>query len=71
MGAEAKGCKRRTNEVGTNCKHRENPNETRNTFIIQSSLQKVKKKVEKRLKKVLTNGEFFDIINKLLVSAEP
>ena len=49
----------------------ENPNETRNTLIIQSSLQKVKKKVEKRLKKVLTNGEFFDIINKLLVSAEP
>jgi len=53
------------------CKLGENPNETRNTLIIQSSLQKVKKKVEKRLKKVLTNGEFFDIINKLLVSAEP
>ena len=54
-----------------NCKLSANPNETHSTFIIQSSLQKVKKKVEKKMKKVLTNGEFFDIINKLLVSAEP
>ncbi len=54
-----------------NCKPHVNPNETRNKTIIQSSLQKVKKKGEKRLKKVLTNEDFFDIINKLLVSAEP